>query len=160
MKYIVFTLISSIFIQAAISQKFSSWNYQAECVDVSMNNATKIKVTNFDKNAKTDIDLEKKMALHAILFKGIAGGTNCVSQPPLVDKDVFENNNSYFKNLLGKKSNFNKYIISVEEIDSKELDKNKFKQTAEHSAIISINKDLLRKDLTNDKIIKSLNQGF
>ena len=48
----------------------------------------------------------------------------------------------------------------VEELEINELGKKKFKQRDEHSAIITIDKDLLRKDLINYKIIKSLTNGF
>ena len=160
MKYIILVFLLSSISQITFSQKYASWNYQAECVDASIGSATKVKITNFDKKTITDIDREKKMALHAILVKGAIGGSNCISQPPLLQQSDIDENKSYFKALLGKKAYYNKYIISVEEVQSNELDKNKIKQRDEHSAIITVNKDLLRKDLTNDKIIKSLNQGF
>jgi hypothetical protein len=142
------------------TQDFASWNYQTECVDVSISKATKIKVTNFDKKSKTDIYFEKKLGLHAVLIKGVSGGKDCVSQPPLISQDEYESNKKYFKNLFGKKAFYNKYIIAVEEVEINELDKKKFKQTEKHIAIITIDKDLLRKDLINDKIIKSLTNGF
>lgn len=160
MKFILFSSLSIFFFQISLSQNFSSWNYQAECLDVSASNSTKIKVTNFDQKSKTDINLEKKMALHAILFKGIAGANNCISQPPLIKKEDLKINKRYFKILFGKKAYYNKYIISVEEIEHSGLDENNFKQSDKHSAIVVVDKDLLRKDLINDKIIKSLTNGF
>lgn len=45
-------------------------------------------------------------------------------------------------------------------VDSKELHKNKIKQNNQHFAIVVVNKDLLRKDLTSDKIIKPITEGF
>jgi hypothetical protein len=160
MKFIYTLFFSALLFQYSFAQDFSSWNYQTECVDVSMPKTTKIKVINFDKKSKTDIDYEKKLGLHALLIKGVSGGKDCVNQPPLINKNDYENNKNYFKNLFGKKAFYNKYISAVEEIELNELDKKKFKQTEEHSAIITIDKDLLRKDLINDKIIKSLTNGF
>jgi hypothetical protein len=160
MKLFLGLLFSTLFFQISFSQDFASWNYQTECVDVSMSKSTKIKVTNFDKKSKTDIDYEKKLGLHAVLIKGVSGGKDCVGQPPLINQDDYQNNKTYFKNLFGKKAYYNKYIIAVEDAEINELDKKKFKQRDEHSAIITIDKDLLRKDLINDKIIKSLTNGF
>ena len=160
MKFIYTLFFSALLFQESFAQDFTSWNYHTECVDVSMPKATKIKVTNFDKKSKTDIFFEKKLGLHAVLIKGVSGGRDCVSQPPLISKDEYESNKKYFKNLFGKKAFYNKYIVAVEEVEINDLDKKKFKQTEEHSAIITIDKDLLRKDLINDKIIKSLTNGF
>jgi hypothetical protein len=160
MKFIYFLFVSTLLYQNIFSQNFASWNYQSECVDVTIPKAFKIKVTNFDKASKTDIDFEKKLGVHAVLIKGVSGGKDCVSQPPLINQDDYENNKKYFKNLFGKKAFYNKYIIAIEEVEINDLDKKKFKQTEHHSAVITIDKDLLRKDLINDKIIKSLTNGF
>jgi len=66
MKNTILFLLSFFFSKMVFSQDFASWNYQSQCVDVSMSKTTKIKVTNFDKKSKTDIDFEKKLGLHAI----------------------------------------------------------------------------------------------
>lgn len=98
------------FFQVSFSQNFASWNYQAECVDASISNAIKIKVTIFDKKSKVDIDLEKKMAVHAILIKGVVGGNNCTSQPPILNQKEIDSNKRYCLGFFGKKAFYNKYI--------------------------------------------------
>ena len=157
MKAILIILISSFFCQVSIAQNYASWNYQAECVDATISNATKVRITIFDK---VDINMFKKMAVHAVLVKGAVGGSSCINQPPILKQTDIDANNSYFKKLFGKNAYYYKFIISVEEIDSKNFDKNKIKQKDEHSAVVTINKDLLRKDLINDKIIKPVTDGF
>ena len=160
MRFILIAIANIFFFQVSFSQNFASWNYQAECVDASINNVTKIKVTIFEKKSKVHIDLEKKMAIHAILIKGVVGGSNCTSQPPILHQKEIDSNKRYFLDFFGKKAFYNKYIVSVEVIDNKELIKNKIKQNNQHYAIVIVNKDLLRKDLTSDKIIKPITEGF
>jgi hypothetical protein len=100
------------------------------------------------------------MALDAVLFRGVAAGTGCMTQPPMVGKNPAEAKDGYFDDFFGKQAPYAKYVVAVEAIKSEELDKVQSRQKVAHTAIISVNKDLLRKDLLADKILEPLTRGF
>jgi len=109
---------------------------------------------------KPNIALEqcKKNAVHGIIFKGYTGtGGGTVSQNPLVkDAGVYTEKRDFFNSFFANGGQYMKYVSAV--ADGNEV--RKVGKEYKTSAVVTINKGLLRKALEDAGIIKSLTTGF
>lgn len=132
-------------------------NYQTECVEISGGYVT-IKIWNPNQGAKYKPDQAKKDAIHALLFAGIAGNDNCYSLSPIISKtdeqEKFNNIEESFFDKKGDWANFTRSSAVETTLPEKIGDKNwKVHQ-------VSVSRDELINYLKDQKIIKSLNNGF
>ncbi len=136
----------------------NSRTYQTECISLESDGYIAIKVWDTQKGSKYKAEQARKDAIHAILFSGISGGNGCATQPPILNKSEEQNN---FKNIEktffaknGKWSMFTRSSATETTLPASLGAKNwKVYQ-------VSISKNELRKYLEEQKIIKSLNNGF
>lgn len=110
-------------------------------------------------NKKNQIGQEivRKCAVHGVLFKGFNGGQGCSSQRPLVANAMIETQKSeFFQPFFEEGGGYGTYATMVNgSIQTQKVGK-QFKVTA----IVSVAKDQLRKDLEQVGIIKGLGAGF
>lgn len=143
------------------NKETAQWRYEIEGVRVAQQGSYLIKVWSYSKSPKVAIEQAKKNAVHGIIFKGFVGGPNrCPSQKPLV-KTTNSNNDKYFKDFFKDGGRYMKFVSlsndgSVGASDRLKISKREYKI----GVIVTILKDQLRKELENDKIIKSLSSGF
>jgi hypothetical protein len=136
-----------------------SENYQVQCVSTSTDALYKVEISFQSNQNKINLEMIKLNAIDAVLFRGLTGGKDCITQKPMLTINKSEaKTNSFFKELYGNKSAYNKYISAVEKTNDQLLqEKNRLYN---HVYIVSVNKDLLRKDLITANLLKPLNAGF
>lgn len=136
-------------------------SYDVETMGVGKDGTYLIKVTdNFPTaDEKTYIDGLKKDAVHCVIFRGIPAGHGSLKQPALRTEDTkiegceqaffdFFDNGQYLR-FVGSIVNSSKSITRVKETKDFRI-----------SLTVSVNKDELRKYLTENNMIKSLDYIF
>lgn len=132
---------------------FSTFNYsyQIECISIENDGYITLKIWNSKQGKNYKSEQARKNAVHAILFSGVPPSTNsCITQKPmLADLKAQKNFERIEKDFFGKNGAWSKYTRMSET------------QNALHKVYqVTIAKNLLRKDLEDQKIIKPLNSGF
>ena len=144
------------------------WNYEVECVAVGNQGEYLVKVFSFYKSKrKEDLEVSKKNALHAVIFKGVPADDSrrCVAQPPLVkNANVEEQKSEYFDDFFKIGGKYKKFVNltaggAVDAGDRYKVRIGKKKYT-KVGVVVSINKDLLRTELESAGIIRKLSSGF
>ena len=133
-------------------------NYQTECVTIETDGYVTIKIWDTKKGAKYKPEQARKDAVHAILYTGISGGNGCTTQPPILNKtEEQENFKTIEKSFFAKKGKWSMFTRSsaTESTLPANLGIKKWKVYQ-----VSISKNELRKYLEEQKIIKSLTNGF
>ena len=133
-------------------------NYQTECVTIETDGYVTIKIWDTKKGAKYKQEQARKDAIHAILFSGISGGNGCATQPPILNKtEELENFKTIEESFFAKKGKWSMFTRSsaTESTLPANLGIKNWKVYQ-----VSISKNELRKYLEEQKIIKSLTNGF
>ena len=129
--------------------------YSIECISVENEGYVKLKLMNYVKPTKFKIVDASKDAIKALLYSGYSS-TNCPTQKPLLkgttDIDNFKKIESDFFSKNGKWKTFVRNSLDIDNVKTEKITIKEFE--------IMVNKDLLRKYLEEQKIIKSLNTGF
>ena len=152
---VIFIAICSIML---LSFAVNTRNYQTECVTVEADGYVTIKIWDTKKAAKYSAEQARKDAIHSILYSGISGGTGCATQPPVLNKSEDQKNfKSIEKAFFAKKGKWSMFTRSAatETTLPASLGIKNWKVYQ-----VSISKNELRKYLEEQKIIKSLNNGF
>ena len=136
----------------------SNRSYQTECVSLETDGYVTIKIWDTKKGAKYKPEQARKDAIHSILYSGISAGNGCATQPPVLNKteeqESFKKNEKSFFANKGKWSMFTRSSATETTLPANLGIKNwKVYQ-------VSISKNELRKYLEEQKIIKSLTNGF
>ena len=108
------------------------------------------------KNAKMPLEVAKRNAVHAVIFKGVPAGNGAASQPPLKTDAVTASDSVFFGNFF--QGEYQDYINSVASGSLRIL-----KLRAREYKIgyvVSVAKDNLRKYLEDQGVIKGLSSGF
>ncbi len=151
---IIVSIISLILFSFSVTKS----NYQTECVTIETDGYVTIKIWDTQKGTKYLPEQARKDAIHAILYSGISSGTGCATQPPILNKteeqERFKSIEKSFFSNKGKWSMFTRSSTTETNLPTNLGIKNwKVYQ-------VSISKNELRKYLEQQKIIKSLNNGF
>ena len=115
-----------------------------------------IRVWSYYKNAKMPLEVAKRNAVHAVIFKGVPAGNGAASQPPLKTDAVTASDSVFFGNFF--QGEYQNYINSVASGSLRIL-----KLRAREYKIgyvVSVAKDNLRKYLEDQGVIKGLSSGF
>lgn len=133
-------------------------NYQTECVTIETDGYVTIKIWDTKKGAKYKPEQARKDAIHAILYSGVSGSSGCSTQPPILNKTEEQVNfKSIEKSFFAKKGKWSMFARSsaAETTLPAKLGVNNWKVYQ-----VSISKKELRKYLEEQKIIKTLTNGF
>ena len=65
-----------------LSKADTPWTYEIESVGVGADGTYAIRVWSYYKNAKMPLEVAKRNAVHAVIFKGVPAGNGAASQPP------------------------------------------------------------------------------
>jgi hypothetical protein len=153
-RFFVFLLITPFLI--SFSDNFK--NYQTECVTLEADGYITIKIWDTQKGSRYKYNKAKKDALHAILFSGISGGNGCSTQPPILNKsEEQENFKKIEKRFFAKKG---KWILFTRSSATESTLPTNLGGRNWKVYQVSISKNELRKYLEDQKIIKSLTNGF
>ena len=139
------------------------WKYEIECMGTGVQGTYLLKVWSYSKKPKVAIEQAKKNAVHGVIFKGFAGsGNGCSTQQPLAKNPNIENEKKvYFKDFFAEGGKYMKFVStttdgSVAGRDVLKISKKRYKV----GVVVSVHKDLLRKDLEAAGILRGLSSGF
>jgi len=140
----------------ALTQNQST--YQVECVSVENDGSITIKIWNTKLGKKYTPEQASKDAIDAILFSGVPGNNGCIAQKPiLTNQEAIDNFSKIEKDFYSKNGNWSIYTheATTETTIPENIGDKSWKVYR-----VSVSKNLLRKYLEDQKIIKSLNSGF
>ena len=108
------------------------------------------------KNAKMPLEVAKRNAVHAVIFKGVPAGNGAASQPPMVTGQLSASDTAFFDNFFI--ADYQNYINSVANSSLRiiKLRAREYKV----GYVVSVAKDNLRKYLEDQGVIKGLSSGF
>lgn len=147
--------VSSFFLLSFVANKRT---YQTECVAIETDGYVTIKIWDTKKGRRYKPEQAQKDAVHAILYAGVSGGSGCTTQSPILNKleeqENFEAIKKSFFARNGKWSTFTRSATTETTLPA-DLGLKNWKVFQ-----VSISKNELRKYLEDQKIIKSLTNGF
>lgn len=108
-----------------------------------------------DKNVDDNL---RKAAVHGVLFKGMGASKDCSAQRPICEEtDCEQKHQAFFGEFFGNSAAYNRYVSIVE--GSLRVTKRGKKEYC-ISAVVSVNKDSLRKYLEEKGIIEGFKTIF
>ncbi|MDG1057303.1 MAG: hypothetical protein P8O83_06210 [Flavobacteriaceae bacterium] len=146
-------VFSSLFFSCSTSKVF-----QTECFSLASSGYVEITIWDGKTGAKYSQEQARKDAIYAILFSGVSGSKGCSSQPPILNTEDAESKfEKISKDFFSKTGQWNRFTSSAKVSNSvpASIGENKWKVYQ-----VSISKNELRKYLEEQKIIKSLTNGF
>lgn len=160
MKTYAFLFFASSFLLISCRTTFPE-NYQVQCFNTSADATYTVDVYYQANNKSTDLDRIKLSAVDGVLFRGLTGGKGCTAQKPLlIQSKASVSNTAFFKMLYGKKKSYDKYITLLQQGPQELIETNGKKQLFTNHYQVTVNKELLRKDLIAEGLLKPLNSGF
>lgn len=135
------------------------WKYEMQCAGVSGEGSYLVKVFTYSKRPNFPFEQAKKNAIHGILFKGVPGdrAKKCAEIRPMISNLNAEvEHEAYFKEFF---ENGGKYMKFVGNSTNGMLDPNDVMKVGKEykiGALIVISKDMLRRELEDAGIIRSL----
>ncbi|MBO4622138.1 MAG: hypothetical protein J5635_05685 [Paludibacteraceae bacterium] len=133
------------------------FRYELECAGNGVQGTYLVRVWTYDKKQKDAQAACARNAVHGVIFKGFAGGDGCIGQKALVPTPGAEMEfEDYFRLFFSDNGEYRKYVSIVAGSELCE----KVGKEYRAGAIVSIQKDELRKALEAAGIIKGLNYGF
>ncbi|MEC4051128.1 hypothetical protein OX284_016960 [Flavobacterium sp. SUN046] len=152
MKKNILIIFSVLFFISCNAQKEL---YSIECISVENEGFVRLKLLNYVKPTKFKVEEASKDAIKALLYSGYSS-TNCPTQRPLLKETTdIDNFKKIEKDFFSKNGKWKTFIRNSLDVDNVKTEKITIKEFE-----IMVNKDLLRKYLEEQKIIKSLNTGF
>ena len=137
-------------------ERTRNWQYESICSESGGTGSSYlIQVTSYVGDVRLALNQAKKNAIHAVLFKGVAGNNlGCTAKEPLIKNGVYNDNFEYFEDFFYNTRQYNQYATSPSgTAESSEKLKRKMNKV---TFIISVNVDELRKKLEYDKIIEPM----
>lgn len=155
--FAVLVLVTSVLVSCA--PKLAEFDYEMHCLGVGAQGTNLVKVYSYGKNQMDAIENAKLNAIHGILFKGIAGGSGCYQQPPMVKVSEKAAHQEFFDKFFRSKRYLQFVNLSSDGSVNGE-DRYRVGNRYKIGVAVSIEKDALRKYLEDQGIIKSLGRFF
>jgi hypothetical protein len=157
--------INSLFSQTNSNRKVTeertrNWQYESICSESGGTGSSYLlQVTSYVGDPRLALNQAKKNAIHAVLFKGVAGNNlGCTAKEPLIENGIYNDNFEYFEDFFYNTRQYNQFATSPSgSAESSEKLKRKMNRV---TFIISVNVDELRKKLEYDKIIVPLGDAL
>lgn len=160
-------LASTSYSQKAAKKKADkqteAWRYEIECSGVGTDGTYLIKVWSFSKKPAVAAEQSKKNAVHGIIFKGFVGNRDkgCPTQKPLANSPNLEMEKAdFFDPFFEEGGKYMKFVSLSSDGNMGSKDVIKVGKEYKVAVILSVYKDLLRKDLEDAGIIRGLTSGF
>jgi hypothetical protein len=141
--------------------KIDYGSYQIECVgDGSPQGTQLLRVwvyVDASDIRRTGIDEIRRCAVHGVIFKGYTG-SGCTPQKPMVASPALELQRAdFFEPFFNRDEAYNRY---ASEVRGNTMERTRAGKDFKISAIISVSKDMLRRDLEAAGILRGLPGGF
>lgn len=160
-KQFVFALLMvsmAMVAQKREDQRTMEWRYEIECAGVGPEGTYLVKVYTYSKKRELPMEQAKKNAVHGILFKGYAGdrALNCATQKPICTNPNIEfEKKEFFETFFQNGGKYMKYVFDSSDGNINPADCMKVGKEYKVGVMISVSKDLLRKDLEAAGIIRN-----
>lgn len=138
------------------------FRYEIECAGIGTTGSYLIKVWSYSKKANVAIEQAKKNAVHGVIFKGFAGtGTGCTQQAPLTNNPALEQEKEeFFSDFFADGGKYMKFVSTSGDGAIGAGDRVKVGKEYKVGVVVTVMKDMLRKDLEAAGIVKGLSSGF
>lgn len=135
-----------------------TWRYEIESVGTGVSGTYLIKVWSYSTKPSIAIEQAKKNAIHGVIFRGFEGPSR---QKPLTNNPNLEQEKAeFFKEFFADGGKYMKFISLVNNGAIAGEDRMKIGKEYKIGVVVSVNSDLLRKDLEDAGIIKGLGSMF
>lgn len=133
------------------------WRYNIEPTYTSKSGSKALKIWSYSRNTSYGLELAKRNAVHGVIFKGIPASADgrVPGQMALLRSSTSESQNQeYFNNFFANGGSYLKFVTqaSDEAPEIIRVNNNEFKI----GIVVTVNSDLLRKQLEQDGIIRKL----
>lgn len=129
------------------------WHYEITCAGTGVQGTYMVEVTSYGKTVDAALAQMKKDAVHGVLFRGLTG--KCTQKPLAGKADVETEHKDFFDKFFGKSGDYAKYVVDDPNVAMVPV---KIGKQYKVTKVLSVKKDMLRRDLENAGIIKVL--GF
>jgi len=168
MKTIKSVLLAAAFTLFAISgfgQKKNNvaayYDYEVECMGTGMDGTQIIKVWGYAKKPSEAVEMAKKNAVHAVMFKGIVNGKpGCMLRPLITEPGSEQQHQDYFTAFFKKGGKYLNYVSVSNDGSIDPKDRLKVGSQYKIGVTVAVSHTALRKELEAAGIIKALGQGF
>jgi hypothetical protein len=137
------------------------WRYELQCIGTGAQGTYLLKVWSYSKKPDVAIEQAKKNAVHGVLFKGFSGsGAGCTQRPLTNNPNLEQEKDIFFKDFFANGGKYLKFVNLTGDGSVSPADRKKVGKEYKIGVAVSVSKDLLRKDLEDAGILKSLGSGF
>jgi hypothetical protein len=162
--FICFLLLSgTLFGQARkkADEDTENWRYEIEGQAEGKDGSYVVKVWSYSKKKDVAIEQAKKNAVHGIIFQGFTGAGKVSSQPPIARTPGLEIEKAdFFKTFFADNGPYMKYVSVTNDGSIDPNDRLKVGKEYKIGVLVSVKKDLLKKDLQAQGIIKAMGAGL
>lgn len=151
-------IIASLCVLTFFFLSFTFSSYQVECISTSSEGTVVMKIWDAQKGKKYNLEQAQKDAIHSVLFSGVSSTNGCIPLKPLLSKqEEISNFQKIEKDFFSTSGSWAKFVrtSTTETTVPEKIGKKNWTVYQ-----ISITRDLLRNNLIELKIIKSLTNGF
>ncbi|MDR1339721.1 MAG: hypothetical protein LBK58_06695 [Prevotellaceae bacterium] len=158
---LLFTVFSCGSSRQAADTYTRQWRYEMEPVNVGTQGTYLVKIWSYSKKPVTAIEQAKKNAVHGIIFRGFAGMNGVLAKRPLTNNPNLEQEKKdFFDPFFAEGGKYMKFVTITNDGTVAAKDRLKVGNEYKIGVIVSINVDLLRKDLEDAGIIQRMGAGF
>ena len=136
----------------------TSYDYEVVFIRTGVEGTELFKVFSYGRNERECIEAAKVNAIKAVLFKGIPGSG--LQRPMITEAGAEEKYKAYFNQFFSSGGRYLNFVALSSDGSIDSTDRMKVGGLVKIGFIVSVQKDNLRKELQDDKIIKSLSSGF
>ncbi|MEO3402488.1 hypothetical protein AAFN85_01200 [Mucilaginibacter sp. CAU 1740] len=138
-----------------------NWRYELEVVGTGVEGTYLVKVWSYSKKPVVATEQSKKNAVHGVIFKGFAGKRGIEGKPPLVTNvNIEQEKQQFFDDFFADGGKYMKFVNLTTDGAVAAEDRMKIGKEYKVGVVVSVNVELLRKDLEDAGIVRSLNSGF
>ena len=135
------------------------YNYEVETVGVGTEGTKALKVWAYGRDVEEAVDMAKKAAVAACIFRGLPASTYALSTPALCT-DYDHEWDDYFDAFFASGGDYLDYINLTSDGDPSGQDRLKMKNGYKVAIYVQVLYDNLRRHLEKTGVIKSLNSYF
>ena len=137
------------------------WRYEIEAQAEGKDGTYVVKVWSYSKKKDVAIEQAKKNAVHGIVFQGFAGSGRVSGQPPIASSPGIEIEKAdFFKSFFADGGPYLKYVSVSNDGSIAPEDRLKVGKEYKIGVVVSVRKDMLKKDLQAQGIIKAMGAGL
>jgi hypothetical protein len=146
-------LVALAIILLSLNLFSQEWHYEITCAGTGVQGTYLVEVTSYGKTVDAALAQMKKDAVHGVLFRGLTG--KCTQKPLTGKASVETEHKEFFDKFFGKSGDYAKYVVDDPGVSMASV---KVGKQYKVTKVLSVKKDMLRRDLENAGIIKAL--GF